>query len=186
MPRLLDQILVIDVESTCWDGNPPAGSLSEIIEIGVCPVDVRQLERMDRRSLLVRPEKSVVSPFCTQLTTLTDEQLASGQTFADACRTLAKDYKTKDRAWASWGDYDRVQFERCCEAFGVPYPFGRTHINVKSLFSLAGGFTREFGLSEALERLGMTLDGTHHRGHDDAWNIAGIFCRLLAQCRKGM
>jgi hypothetical protein len=39
MVRQLDQILVIDVESTCWQGKTPAGQVSGIIEIGVCPVD---------------------------------------------------------------------------------------------------------------------------------------------------
>lgn len=48
MARKLDQILVIDVESTCWDGPTPDGQSSEIIEIGVCTVDVHSLERLDR------------------------------------------------------------------------------------------------------------------------------------------
>ena len=39
MAKRLDQILVIDVESTCWAGAQPEGQVSEIIEIGVCPVD---------------------------------------------------------------------------------------------------------------------------------------------------
>jgi hypothetical protein len=29
----------------------------------------------------------------------------------------------------------------------------------------------------------MPLEGTHHRGADDAWNIAGVLCRLLADMR---
>ena len=36
MARKLDQILVVDVESNCWDGPPPDGQESEMIEIGVC------------------------------------------------------------------------------------------------------------------------------------------------------
>jgi len=178
MARLLDQILVVDVESTCWDNEPPAGQMNEIIEIGICPVDVRNMSRLERRSILVRPEKSEISPFCTELTTLTAAQLSSGVSFAEACRRLTRDFKSKDRVWASWGDYDRIQFERCCQAFQVPYPFGRTHLNVKSLFSLLEGQTREQGLADAYQHLGWTLEGTHHRGHDDAWNIAGIFCEI--------
>nr|MDQ2829840.1 DNA polymerase III [Chloroflexota bacterium] len=40
MARKLDQVVVIDVESTCWEGAPPVGEESEIIEIGVCTLDV--------------------------------------------------------------------------------------------------------------------------------------------------
>jgi inhibitor of KinA sporulation pathway (predicted exonuclease) len=68
---VLDHVLVIDVESTCWDGPPPEGQRGEIIEIGVCALDVGSLERQERRSVLVRPENSEVSPFCTELTTIT-------------------------------------------------------------------------------------------------------------------
>jgi inhibitor of KinA sporulation pathway (predicted exonuclease) len=47
--KRLDQILVVDVESTCWAGAPPTGQISEIIEIGVCPVDVAALQRLEKR-----------------------------------------------------------------------------------------------------------------------------------------
>ena len=35
MARKLDRILVVDVEATCWEGDPPPGQISEIIEIGL-------------------------------------------------------------------------------------------------------------------------------------------------------
>lgn len=28
------------------------------------------------------------------------------------------------------------------------------------------------------------MEGTHHRGGDDAWNIAGVLCLLLKQMRQ--
>ena len=70
MARLLDKILVIDLESTCWDGPPPEGQVSEIIEIGVVTLDVAALQRVDKQSILIKPTKSEISAFCTQLTTL--------------------------------------------------------------------------------------------------------------------
>lgn len=36
MARKLDQILIVDVESTCLDGPLPDSEESEIIEIGLC------------------------------------------------------------------------------------------------------------------------------------------------------
>ena len=183
MARLLDQLLVVDVESTCWEGAPPAGEESEIIEIGLCLLDVASLERVERRSLLVRPEHSQVSAFCTQLTTLTAEQVASGVAFAEACAELRGELRGRDRVWASYGDYDRRQFERQCQARGVAYPFGATHLNVKSLFALAHALPHEVGMDAALGRLSLPLEGTHHRGGDDAWNIAAILATVLARMR---
>jgi len=184
MSKLLDQILVIDLESTCWEGQPPAGMTSEIIEIGLCVVDVARLERLERRCLLVKPVKSEISPFCTQLTTLTAADMESAGTLADATGVLKKEYRGPERLWASWGDYDRNQLQRCCQEQCIAYPFGGRHLNVKTLFAVAHGLPKEIGLDAAYDRLGGKLEGTHHRGVDDAWNIAGILCRLLAAIRR--
>ena len=181
--RLLDLLLVVDVEATCWEGETPAGQESEIIEVGICTLDVATGERREKRSLLVKPERSQVSPFCTQLTTLTQEQVDQGISFAEACTILQRDYLSHERVWASYGDYDRAQFERQCRARQIEYPFGSRHINVKTLFALVYGLPREVGMARALEVAGIALEGTHHRGDDDAWNIAEIVSRLMLKVR---
>jgi inhibitor of KinA sporulation pathway (predicted exonuclease) len=110
---------------------------------------------------------------------LTQEQVAQGVTLRKACEILQSRYDVRNRTWASYGDYDREQFERECASFKVPYPFGPTHLNVKALFSLIYGMSYEVGMSKALQILNIPLEGTHHRGHDDAWNIAAILAELL-------
>ncbi|MEL6109977.1 MAG: 3'-5' exonuclease [Planctomycetota bacterium] len=186
MARSLEIILVVDLESTCWSGDPPPGQSSEIIEIGICPVDVNTMTRIEKRSILVKPVRSEISAFCTELTTLAPKAFLDAGSLADALRILKKQYASKDRLWASWGDYDRRQFERVCKDQKVGYPFGPSHLNVKSLFAAACGSNHEMGLDEAYKRLGLTMEGTHHRGDDDAWNIANILCRLLKVMRGGI
>lgn len=183
MARKLDQIIVLDVEATCWEGDPPAGQENEIIEVGFCLLNLTTLERTEKTSFLVRPEKSKVSEFCTKLTTLTQARVDTGKTFQEVCSLLKKRYDAKDRLWASYGDYDRKQFERQCAARGVGFPFGNSHLNVKTLFAIVHALPQEIGMAEALEKLGLPLEGTHHRGHDDAWNIAKILAHLLSQSR---
>ena len=112
MARSLDVILVVDVESTCWEGTPPPGQSSEIIEIGLCPLDLRTRERTEKRSILIKPVHSEISEFCTSLTTLKPDMFADSGSLADAVKTLKNEFRSKDRLWASWGDYDRRQFER--------------------------------------------------------------------------
>lgn len=184
MARSLDVVLVVDVESTCWDGSPPADQKSEIIEIGLCTVDLKTLVRTEKRSILIKPVQSVISEFCTQLTTLTPDMFEQAGSLADAAKMLKNEYASKDRLWASWGDYDRRQFERVCQEQGVGYSFGPSHQNVKSLFATATGISHEVGLDGAFERLGLEMEGTHHRGDDDAWNIALVLCRLLKAIRS--
>ena len=120
-----------------------------------------------------------MSPFCTALTTLTQVQVEQGIAFDDALVHLRKTYNIRDRAWASYGDFDRRLFERQCRAWNIPYPFNATHLNVKTLFALAYGLPHEVGMDTALQKLGLPLEGTHHRGGDDAWNIALILGILL-------
>ena len=183
MARKLDVIVVVDLEATCWEGEPPDGQEGEIIEIGVCALDVGTLRRAERRSILVRPTRSAVSPYCTQLTTLTQEQVDGGIDFAAACDILRCEYRTGDRLWASYGDYDRRQFERQCAATAVSYPFGPGHLNVKTLFAVSHALSREMGMDAALAQLDHPLEGTHHRAGDDVWNIAAILASLLGAGR---
>jgi len=182
--RALDQVIVVDVESTCWEGTPPEDEESEIIEIGLCALSMADGARLDRRSIFVRPERSRVSVYCAQLTTITQSQVDGGISFKEASRLVARDYRTRERAWASYGDYDRRQFERQCAACGVAYPFGPTHLNVKTLVALALGLTHEVGMDEALRLWRVPLEGTHHRAGDDAWNIAALLGGALRRLQN--
>ena len=179
MAKRLDRIVVIDVEATCWQGEPPRGEVSEIIEVGACLLDPGSGEISEKASVLVRPVRSRVSEFCTRLTTLTPEMVASGLAFRDACALLERAYGARDRPWASYGDYDRLQFERQCALEGVRYPFGPSHLNVKTLAALAQGRPGEVGLPDALGDFGLDFRGVHHRGVDDAWNVARLLAATL-------
>ncbi|MBM7439910.1 3'-5' exonuclease [Streptomyces sp. HB132] len=175
---------VIDVEATCWDGPPPPGSVHEIIEIGLTVVDLSARRRVSRHRVLVRPARSAVSDFCTELTGLTQAEVDRGVTFAEACRILVEEYAAGERSWASWGEYDRRQFARQSRADGVAYPFGRpsdTHTNAKAVFASAYGLRRKPGMDHALRIAGLPLEGRHHRGEDDAWNIAALVLDLLGR-----
>lgn len=184
MSGKLDQLLVIDVEATCWqEGKPPTGQEPEIIEIGVCVLDVLTGEPMHAASILVKPECSEVTPFCTDLTSLTPSQLEHAVTFEHACKILQRRYRSRTRVWASYGDFDRRQIEKQCQARSIPFPLGTTHINVKSLFAVMHGLPQEVGMLRALEMLHVVPQGHHHRGVDDARNTALLLSRLLMERR---
>jgi inhibitor of KinA sporulation pathway (predicted exonuclease) len=185
MAQKLDQIIIVDIESTCWEERPPAGQQSEIIEIGACLLDLTTLQRSAKTSILVRPTRSTVSEFCTRLTTLTQSQVDTGISFAEACARLQREYGARERTWASFGDYDRVTIQRQCDGLGIAYPFNRTHLNIKNLLALGLNLPKEADLDKALKLLGLHLEGTHHRGDDDAWNIAAIMAIILGQQRAG-
>ncbi|MCC8247895.1 3'-5' exonuclease [Saccharothrix luteola] len=172
---------VVDIEATCWPGDPPPGQVSEIIEIGLTTVDPASGERVGKHRILVRPRRSAVSPFCTELTGLTQAEVDTGVDFAEACRQLAVEHRAGSRPWASWGDYDRKQFARQCQATGVPYPFGNRHWNAKLVFAQAHGLRKRPGMAQALTIADLPLEGRHHSGADDAWNIAALVLHLTGR-----
>jgi len=174
----LDKIVVVDLETTCWEKRQ-RDQIMEVIEAGVCLFDIGSAEITQRQSILIRPVYSVVSEFCTRLTPLTQEVVETGIEFREACMKLEDEYQTKKRVWASYGDFDRRQFERECRLKNVPYPFGSRHINVKTLFGIKHRLTEDIDMDKALALLGFELIGTRHRGVDDAYNAARILYTLL-------
>jgi inhibitor of KinA sporulation pathway (predicted exonuclease) len=174
-------INVVDIEATCWANSPPPGEVSDIIEVGLTVADLAAGTRLARHKILVRPGRSAVSEFCTGLTGLTPDEVGAGVSFAEACDLLAREHAAAARPWASWGNYDRAQFQRQCAQTGVPYPFGEVHVNAKAVFTAVhrkGG--PGYGMKAALALAGLPLEGRHHDGADDAWNIAALVLRLHA------
>lgn len=184
MARDLSSILVIDIEATCYEkGQEPPGFEPEIIEVGWAFVDFKDGDPYQTRAgtQLICPQAMELSPFCESLTGLTRSKLErAGVHLYDLTKALNSH---RHYPWASWGDYDRRQLERECSRKAIPYPLGPTHLNLKTLASLTFGWPEELGMAEALSRLGLPLEGTHHRGGDDAWNIAAILVEMLKQWR---
>ena len=177
---------MIDLEATCWQGPPPPGEEHEIIEIGNAVLHVGDLHVEPGPEILVRPTRSSVSPFCTELTSITQEMLDErGLPFAEAVAALeAAHGGLRAVVWASYGNYDRRRMLAECDRHGVDFALSDTHVNVKRLVALMGGWTRETGMLRAMRRLGLepTPESMHHRGGDDAVEIG----RLLGMAMKGL
>lgn len=172
----LDTINVVDIESTCWD-KTPEGMTSEIIEIGICRVSVKAKQILEQESIIIKPEKSTVSEYCTKLTGITQEQVDKGITYYEACAKVTVKYSAMRRMWVSWGEYDRQMFLKR----PAVYPFSDSHINLKNWFALVHGRSKGMGLYGALNYLKMKPEGRHHSGVDDAVNTAKILITLLGE-----
>ena len=94
---MTNKIIIIDLEATCWEGIPPKGEVSEIIEIGICLLDTLTGEITDNRGILVKPTHSKISPFCTQLTTITPELVAREGVSYEFSGTIVDIFKRKQK-----------------------------------------------------------------------------------------
>lgn len=179
MNLVFDQLLIIDLEATCWLGPPPQGQRNEIIEIGVATLDLTTFEPLRRDTRIVKPARSEISAFCTELTSITPEMAALGVSLAEACDWLRDEFRAHERVWGSWGSYDHKMLVAQCAADAVTYPFSAHHINLKRVYGKLTKQRQGLSLKSALEQLTISFDGTHHRGVDDAHNTARIVQQVL-------
>jgi inhibitor of KinA sporulation pathway (predicted exonuclease) len=167
--------LIIDLEATCDEHHAIPRDQTEIIEIGAVLTDAETLAPVDEWQSFVRPVRHrTLTPFCTQLTSITQADVDGAPIFPRAIAALRDFLKGRDFLFCSWGDYDKNQFERDARRHGVALPFGTRHLNLKRAFGERSGDGRPFGVGQALGRVGLRFAGTAHRGIDDARNIARL------------
>lgn len=170
-----DHFLVIDLEATCDDRGAVPKHEMEIIEIGAVLVAEADLSVVGELQTFIRPRRHpTLTPFCTELTSITQAQVDGGVTFPEALLALRRFVDGRRALFSSWGDYDRNQFEQDARHHGVSLPFDGRHLNIKKRFSETLRDPKRYGMSAALARVGLPLVGTHHRGIDDARNIARL------------
>lgn len=169
--------IIVDLEATCW-AQKDHNQKNEIIEIGaVCIKDAQQTE--SQFSEFVKPILNpVLSEFCTGLTTITQKQVDAADTFPQVLKRFQSWIGTDEEyLLCSWGFYDRSQFAADCHLHGLPTDWLKKHISLKHQYAGIRKLARPVGMGQALRMEKLSLTGTHHRGIDDALNIAKIFVK---------
>jgi len=184
MHKQFGQVIVVSVRTTCWEkGERPEDEEHEIVEIGTCVLDIAALSISRKESIVVRPIRSKVSAFCTELTTLTQEQVdAEGIAFPQVC-LLFKYRKMHEYAWASFGEDHRVLIERECFVRQAPYPLNALHLNVRLLTTFHLQLAQAPGMARTLQLLGLSPQEGHRAG-DAAWSTARVLAFFLARLRS--
>lgn len=166
--------IVVDLEASCWDEPRPKDDM-EIIEIGAVRLD-GELRVVDEFDSFVRPvAEPKLSSFCTALTSIIQADVDASDPFPVVFPRFLAWIGTEPYRLASWGFFDVRQFRLDCRRHGLAFPehFETDHLNLKEEFAKWKG-VRRCGMAKALDHLGLPLEGTHHRGIDDARNIVRI------------
>ena len=178
--------LVVDLEATTSEGGRafPKQEM-EAIEIGAVLLRASTLSIVDEFQIFVRPIRHpVLLPFCTALTGIQQADVDAAQLFPEAFAKLRERMIVgRERVvWGSWGQFDADQLRQDCELHRVAYEMP-PHLNLKEALSEAQGWRRRFGMANALTRCGLQLEGVHHRGIDDARNIARLLPWIVGDKR---
>ena len=169
--------VVLDLEATCDDRGTIPREDSEIIEIGAVLVEGASLRTVAEFQTFVRPVVHPrLTPFCIELTTITPEQVQDALLFPAAAARVAA--FGAGALFCSWGNYDRNQLAADARRHDVAPPLGPRHINLKDEFAKLEP-RRKRGNRDALARVGLEATGVHHRGLDDARNIARLLPYIL-------
>jgi inhibitor of KinA sporulation pathway (predicted exonuclease) len=157
----------------------------EIIEIGAVRLESSSGPIRDAFCAFVRPVLlPTLSDFCTRLTSIRQEDVDSAETFADVLPQFLDWIGTEPYFFCSWGSYDLKQFRIDCDRHKIAFPAGfENHINLKQIFAQQRRL-RPMGMAHAMAYVGYTLEGRHHRGIDDARNIARLAQLILPDHEK--
>jgi 3'-5' exoribonuclease 1 len=171
--------VVVDLEASCWEAAWVRHRM-ETIEIGAVRLD-ESLAVQDEFTSFVRP---VVVPrlssFCRKLTSITQEQVDAAPKFPAAFARFLHWLGPEPYRLVTWGAFDLGQFGLDCQRHGMALPerLAVGHVNLKTEFQKWKGVKR-VDMPQALDILGLPHTGHHHRGIDDARNIARIAQALI-------
>lgn len=187
-PRYL---AVLDFEATCDDRNSPSDfntSEQEIIELPVGLIDMVYGEVIDTFRTLVRPVvQPDITPFCTQLTSITQHQLHGQPTISEAMDLLenwlaSHELGPDNCCVATCGDWDLLHMwprqVSLVDGLKTP-PLFRQWANIKVVFKQILG-RKAPGMMGMLRHVGIEHVGHHHLGIDDVRNLCNLALWLIA------
>lgn len=196
-----DYLYVLDFEATCWHATDPNNKLPhEIIEFSLVLFDIAKNSVIAEFQQYVQPtERPVLSEFCTELTGITQNQVAQGVTIIQ-CLDLFKPWfmstvqrfnivvssdpfsrtNLKKGVFVTWSNWDLgVCLPRECNRKRIIMPeIFRCKVDLRALY-INHYQTRPKGLDGALNSLGMLFVGKQHSGLSDARNTAYLAGKMI-------
>ncbi|KAM3106388.1 exonuclease domain-containing protein [Phormidesmis sp. 146-33] len=179
-----DFYLVLDLEATCCDRESIPREQMETIEIGAVMVERKTLEAISSSypqgvaefQTFIRPVTHPgLTEFCTQLTSITQADVDSAPKFEEAMETFEQWLANyPNYLFCSWGKFDQLQIKKDCRLHEIPYPLGRKHFNLKTRFARSQRLKDRVPMLQALDLIQSPLEGTLHRGIDDARNLVKL------------
>jgi len=175
-----NRINIWDLEATCWEDKEYQKEHSEIIEIGICQLDLKTLEIIDQEYYLINPKKSDISEFCTNLTNITQDMMdKEGMSLQRASKLIRKRFAPKKYPSGAWGACDIDKMEKDCITQDAVQPFNKDlYYNLGQIYSMFNQEKPNFSLVNAMKKEGIEYDELH-RALPDSINTAKILVNMI-------
>jgi inhibitor of KinA sporulation pathway (predicted exonuclease) len=171
--------IIFDLEATCWGGWDKSDN--ETIEIGAILIDENKQIISEFVQFIKSLKYPKLSDFCIQLTSIKQADVDEAPYFNEAAADFRDwfHFENEDYRLCSWGFYDKKQLDSDCAIHGLDHTWTNKHISLKHQYAKFKNLKRAIGMKNALKMEGLSMEGTHHRGIDDARNIAKIFIKYF-------
>lgn len=191
MQLAFDSLVVVDLAVTSWDGSPPPGEASEIIEVGAAAVDLAAARAgagpdavTPAQAVIVQPSRSRIGPDCRDLTGLADADVAAGVAFMDACDWLRKVWMSHLRVCATFAPDVATRIAEQCRfaearTARITKPLSPRRLDLETLATVRLGSGYPLLLEEALDGLGLPPCADLHRAGPRARSAAEVAAALL-------
>ncbi len=107
--------ILFDLEATCWEDKEFQKVNFEIIEIGAVKFDCKSFDVIDEFQTFVKPVRNtVLSNYCKNLTSITQEQVDNAPTF-DVVYRLFMNWAKDCPLFLGWGNADWDELNNNCK-----------------------------------------------------------------------
>ncbi|RMG88609.1 MAG: 3'-5' exonuclease [Bacteroidetes bacterium] len=168
--------IIFDLEATCWQSESEFLT-PEIIEIGAVRMNYYG-EILGTFNQFIKPVLHPrLSHFCQELTTIEQKYIDRSRTFPEVVEAFQEwaEIFYEDYLLCSWGSFDKKMLIQDSVLHHLETDWIEKHLNLKRQYHQIRGLRKMRGLKYTVEKEGFSFDGTHHRGIDDAKNLAKIF-----------
>lgn len=186
-PRFL---IILDYETNCTEFGKP--DPQEITEFPCVVYDVKNdtIDRTKDFRYFIKPVTNIkITDFCTKLTGITQKDVDSGIYFVEALKEhrkwmvsndFLKNGKLNGCMFVTCGHWDlKTALPNYCKFLNCPVPtYFHNWCNIKILYDKFYG-KKSGSMVNMLHDLNIELEGRHHSGIDDCFNIAKIAQRMI-------
>ncbi len=171
--------IIFDLEATCWEEKHR--HVSEIIEIGALKINNNK-EIVDEFNAFIKPIlQPQLSEFCKKLTSIEQSDVDNAKDFRDVIDKFKKWIGVGEEEYqlCSWGFYDKKHLIIDSKLHNLNGDWLEKHMSVKHQHQMLKNLSKSAGLDYAIKFEDLEFEGKHHRGIDDARNIAKIFLKYF-------
>ena len=173
------KVVCFDLEMCCWETAEETGKKTgEIIEIGLSKINLDKGEIIKRGQYYVKPEHDDISPFCHELTGITNKIIRKqGRPLELVLKSMVSNFGGQNAVYAAWGHDDLVLLNECNEK-GLVMPF-KNYLNLALIDRVKNRRKTKVSQVDAMKEHGIKFEGKAHSGYVDAYNLSKLALKIL-------